>query len=119
MGVAHTLSRTFFWSENILWKEDLVDRRTIVFLSGKDSIINTPQVRAYLQNTGTHQSSQAFEKKELSKTDSMLSCSGEEGLLKVVWYEDLDHGQIFDNALTRDRLIRDVIAEAGRLLRNL
>ncbi len=102
MGVAHTLSRTFFWSENILWKEDLLGHRTIVFLCGQDSIINTPQVRAYLQDRSANHTNRAFEEKK-------------ESWLDVVWYEDLDHGQIFNDTLIRNCLIRDVVTEAGKV----
>jgi hypothetical protein len=52
MGVAYTLSRTFFWSENILWKNDLLSHHATVFLVGKDSIIDAPLVYEYLQATG-------------------------------------------------------------------
>ncbi|RMD41346.1 hypothetical protein DV735_g3803, partial [Chaetothyriales sp. CBS 134920] len=52
IGVAHTLFRTFFWSENILWKEDILNHRCIVFLGEKDSIVNAPKVLAYLREEG-------------------------------------------------------------------
>ena len=48
MGVSHTLFRRFFWSENILWKEDIQNRRVTVVLSGKDLIVDTKAVKAYL-----------------------------------------------------------------------
>ncbi|KAG8740381.1 hypothetical protein FRC10_004390 [Ceratobasidium sp. 414] len=55
-GVAHALSRHFFWTQNILWKEDLAlvglaDQsvpRVAVVLSGNDIIVNTHAVWAYL-----------------------------------------------------------------------
>lgn len=50
MGVSHTLARSFFWSENILWKEDLGGRRLSVFLAGKDIIVNTKEVARYLSS---------------------------------------------------------------------
>lgn len=104
MGVAHTLSRTFFWAENILWREDIFDHRCIVFLGGKDSIINTSKVLSYLQNT-TEPSGKAF--------------SGAEGYhswetkspWSVVWCADLDHGQIFDMPEWRARLINEILGE--------
>ncbi|KAH7053500.1 hypothetical protein B0J12DRAFT_58231 [Macrophomina phaseolina] len=48
MGVAHTICRCFFWSENIMWKEDLADRDVTVSLSGQDLIIDARTVGAYL-----------------------------------------------------------------------
>jgi hypothetical protein len=103
MGVAHTLFRTFFWSENIL---------ATVFLSGKDSIINAPLVRAYLQagvgegqQNGKYTSSRS-ESSEANPADKI------NGRLNVVWCADLDHGQIFDLAVWRVRLENEVLKQA-------
>jgi hypothetical protein len=56
MGVAHYLARRFFWSQNIVWKEDLgvegengeEGRDVTVVLSGRDLIVDTEAVRRYL-----------------------------------------------------------------------
>ncbi|CZT44556.1 uncharacterized protein RSE6_04742 [Rhynchosporium secalis] len=48
MGVSHTLSRHFFWNENVLWKKDIEGRRVTVSLGGKDLIVNTEAVGKYL-----------------------------------------------------------------------
>lgn len=48
MGVSHTLSRHFFWNENVLWKKDFGDRRVTVSLGGRDLIVNTEAVGTYL-----------------------------------------------------------------------
>ena len=113
MGTAHTLSRTFFWSENILWKQDLACHRAIVFLGSNDSVINTAQVREYLQE----------ENSLLIKGDSgcsagvsmekVLSLSTEERRLEVVWCPNLDHGQVFDIPIWRHLLRSKVLIEAG------
>lgn len=50
MGVSHTLSRHFFWNENILWKKDLKGRRVTVSLGGRDLIVNTEAVGKYLSD---------------------------------------------------------------------
>lgn len=112
MGVAHTLFRTFFWSENILWKDDLIERHATVFLSGKDSIINAPLVRAYLQagagegqQNGQYTSSRS-EGSEANPADKI------DGQLNVVWCAGLDHGQIFDSAVWRIRLESEVLKQA-------
>ena len=52
-GVAHTLGRRFFWSENVMWKEDVEDlvregKQVAVSLGGRDLIVNTAAVRRYL-----------------------------------------------------------------------
>lgn len=48
MGIAHTLSRHFFWSDNILFKEDLGGRKVGVVLSGEDQIVDSREVWRYL-----------------------------------------------------------------------
>jgi pimeloyl-ACP methyl ester carboxylesterase len=48
IGVSHTLSRHFFWNENVLWKKDLAGRRVTVSLGGRDLIVNTEAVGRYL-----------------------------------------------------------------------
>ncbi|KAL0253398.1 hypothetical protein SLS55_010377 [Diplodia seriata] len=88
MGVAHTLSRCFFWSENIMWKEDLAGRDATVSLSGRDLIVDTETVRVYLAGEGK------WKDKTRSAND-----------LDVLWFNDLDHAQVFDKARDRKRLI--------------
>jgi hypothetical protein len=48
MSVSHTLSRHFFWNENVLWKKDIGRRRVTVSLSGRDLIVDTEAVGRYL-----------------------------------------------------------------------
>ncbi len=102
MGVAHTLSRNFFWSENILWKEDILDHRCVIFLGEKDSIINSSKVLAYLQNG----------METTDKGEDMDSTGGRSaGSLRVVWCAGLDHGQIFDLPVRRAWLKSEVLKE--------
>ena len=49
-GVAHTLARHFFWSQNVLWKKDLVSHKVTVSLGGHDLIVNTEAVGKYLSD---------------------------------------------------------------------
>merc|ERR1712110_339298 len=48
MGVARTLGRHFHWSEAILWKETLGNRKITVSLCGRDLIVDTESVGRYL-----------------------------------------------------------------------
>jgi hypothetical protein len=121
MGVAHTLSRTFFWSENILWKEDLSEHNATIFLGGKDSIINTLLVRTYLeagirveQQNGKHTGnrSDAMEANLAAETITVSSGLADDGRLNVVWCADLDHGQVFDLAVWRRRLKSEILMQA-------
>ena len=96
MGVAHTLSRRFFWSENILWKEDVHGRRLTVTLCGQDLIVNAEAVGRYLTDT-----------KDDDKHDAEWQerpWTGEG--LDVLWFPTKDHAQVFDNPRDYRRLIR-------------
>jgi pimeloyl-ACP methyl ester carboxylesterase len=61
MGVSHSLSRCFFWSENVLWKHDIGDRPFTVSLAEKDLIVNTQAVGDYL---ASHNEEVAAQRKE-------------------------------------------------------
>ncbi|KAJ9607451.1 hypothetical protein H2200_008524 [Cladophialophora chaetospira] len=109
MGVAHTLSRKFFWSENILWKEDVLDHRCVIFLGEKDSIINSSKVLAYLQD-GMQVTSKG---EDMADTDCLRSKPrNPSGSLNVVWCSGLNHGQVFDLPVWRARLKSEILKEA-------
>lgn len=115
MGVAHTLSRQFFWSENILWKEDLIKHQATVFLCEKDSIINAPQVCAYLQGIEEQQTANGTIRSEAKYTGDTVRSFQVDDRLNVVWCPDLDHGQIFDSPFWRTRLERETLMQAARV----
>jgi hypothetical protein len=114
MGVAYTLSRHFFWFESILWKEDLMERHTTVFLSGKDLIVNTPQVRTYLQGVAEQQNGRNASRGEANRAEKIKQPDRMDGRLNVVWCADLDHGEIFHSAVWRTRLESEVLKQAAR-----
>ncbi|RMJ13501.1 hypothetical protein CDV36_006850 [Fusarium kuroshium] len=98
IGIAHTLFRRFFWADNLLWKEDIQDRPVTVVLAGRDSVIDTKSIRAYLLGSGNW---------ALETTDLMDLGRKDDGL-DVIWFQDLDHGQVFDEKRTRSRLVEIV-----------
>ena len=100
MGISHTLARRFFWSENILWKEDVEGRNFTVSLSGKDLIVDTEVVGAYLAGADK-------ESPELGSWKSR-PWSGEG--LDLLWFQELDHAQVFDYKATRSKLLEVVRA---------
>jgi hypothetical protein len=51
MGVSHTLARKFFWSDVILWKEDLGNRCVTFSLAERDLIVDTEAVGRYLASS--------------------------------------------------------------------
>jgi hypothetical protein len=98
MGVSHTIARRFFWSENILWKEDVQGRCLTVSLSGNDLIVDTEVVGEYL--TGAD--------KESRETGSWKEGTWRGEGLELLWFQDLDHAQVFDSRRTRRRLVEVV-----------
>jgi hypothetical protein len=94
MGVAHTLARHFFWSENLLWKEECAGRDVTVSLAGVDLIVNTEAVGRYLVGDDE---SDAWKDRPWTGTG-----------LDVLWLRGGDHAQAFDQKKTRKMLV-DVI----------
>jgi hypothetical protein len=104
MGVAHTLFRTFFWSENVLWKDEFAHKRVTVFLGGRDLIVNTPQVARYLTSAP-----EDWDGESGLKADE-YEWTGPDGRLKVVWCDELDHAQIFDSKRWSEVLVEEVLS---------
>ena len=85
MGVAHTLGRHFFWQENSLWKHDIEGRRVTVSLAGKDLIVDTEAVGRYLTTDDD------------STGDLWKDRTWKGQGLETLWFEHLDHAQVFDS----------------------
>lgn len=124
LGVAHCLGRHFFWRENILWKEDLLlkggrqaiqddgsrTRRVAVFLSGRDLIVDTAAVTAYL--TTRPQTIGASDSIYNAETGSGSDLEDED--IQVVVFPHLDHAQVFDSKRECDRVV-EVIQTCSRI----
>jgi pimeloyl-ACP methyl ester carboxylesterase len=130
IGVAHTLARRFFWSENIIWKEDLGleveqwegGRKVTVVFGGKDILVDTNTVGRYLvgaSSKGPQISDKAIRMaSEITTATSsgLVSADGEEWKtrpwmgsgLEVLWFEQLDHGQVFELERTRRPIIKAI-----------
>jgi pimeloyl-ACP methyl ester carboxylesterase len=131
IGVAHTLSRRFFWSENILWKEELGvndgQRSATVVLSGNDDIIDAHAVRRYLTTSSSttslthHEATKkagAIEEDmeiNLANGAARTSASTPESRygLQVIWFERIHHGQAFDSEKTRTAMIKAIRASCS------
>ena len=118
MGVAHTLARRFCWSENIIWKEDLGledesdergGRKVTVVLSGRDLIVDTEAVGQYLVGPSTEEAAAGT---KVGKTNEAATewkskpwtASG----LQTLWFEELDHAQVFDTEKTRRPVVKAI-----------
>ncbi len=99
LGVAHTLGRRFFWSENALWKRDINGHRVTVTMAGKDLIVNTEAVGRYLAKDNVQGKFEGDGWKHQEWKGSGLD---------VIWFANLDHAQVFDSWHDREVLARVV-----------
>lgn len=107
-GVAHCLGRHFFWRENIIWKEELlscggkdaVARKAVVFLAGKDLIVDAAAVAKYLGE----EVAATFENGEVGAIRDNNN-RGRAGRVEVIVSPNLDHAQIFDSTTDHRRLV--------------
>ncbi|KAF7795762.1 hypothetical protein EIP86_006929 [Pleurotus ostreatoroseus] len=87
--IARVLARYFFWTENILFKEDLVGRRVGVVVGGCDQIVDAEELRRYLTE----------------EDEPTFKWESKDGLLQVLWYPPLDHAQVFDTPERRSSMV--------------
>ena len=105
MGVAHTLARRFFWSENILWRRDVYDHRTTVVLSAKDLIVDTEAVGQYLARHGNRElDGQGWKYQEWKGKG-----------IDILWLDDLDHAQVFDSRRDCEKLVHVIHKYSKRI----
>lgn len=126
--VAHTLGRHFFWRDNCLWKERLVElindgMKVTVSLASDDLIVDTKAVAEYLIGDEVpdpvlvNENGHAKMKLNGHRSDAVkrLRQRSWRGTgLDVLWWDDLDHAQVFDEKRTRARLV-DVLVAYSRL----
>ncbi len=102
MMVAQTLARHFFWVENILWKDDLRNRKVTISLGGRDLIVDTETVGKYLNG------------RDLKSEDTDWKNSKWEGNgTETLWWPTVDHAQIFERKDGRAKLV-DVVREYAK-----
>jgi pimeloyl-ACP methyl ester carboxylesterase len=116
-GVAHTLARRFSWINNIIWTEDLrikrekdqeEGRNVTVVLSGQDLIVDAETVGQYLMGSLSDARTAEKEETQAWKHRSWIGYG-----LDVLWYEHLDHAQVFDSENTRQPVIRVISVYSG------
>ncbi|KAH9841192.1 hypothetical protein Tdes44962_MAKER07858 [Teratosphaeria destructans] len=135
--IAHTLGRHFFWSENLLWRDRIMELvgsgvRVTASLARRDLIVDTEAVAAYLMEgevpdavvvqdmtnresgrkhvelDGNHDEKHRDAMRDGSQAWKKRKWTGQG--LEVLWWDDLDHAQVFDERGTRAELI-DVIVQ--------
>lgn len=121
-GVAHALGRRFFWSQKVIWHNDVGDlinegMHITVSLGGKDLIVNTEAVGRYLTDSRATKAGQAGVRNRQEdesctsahlKEDAWKHMEWKGKGLEVLWFEHLDHGQVFDRKTTMARLVEVV-----------
>jgi pimeloyl-ACP methyl ester carboxylesterase len=116
-GVAHTLGRHFHWSQNILWRsriEELVQggMKMTVSLARRDLIVDTEAVGRYLMEKKAPESAVNGDVKEQSgkEEDDLWKKRPWKGEgLEILWWDTLDHAQVFDEKATRAKLINVLV----------
>lgn len=115
-GIALVLGRHFFWRENIIWKEELLNkggskRRAAVCLASRDLIVDTQSVARYLVNdTGL---TDLANDHSLSQDEELAAVFDEGGTrtnagLDLFWFTGLDHAQVFDKPQNFGRVLKVV-----------
>jgi pimeloyl-ACP methyl ester carboxylesterase len=93
--ISRTLARHFFWSESILFKEDIANLPTVAILSGSDQIVHAEEVRSYL--TGGAELADHWKKDDL----------------EVLFFPDLDHSVVFE-VKQRRKAVLDALHEISK-----
>ncbi|GAA5984768.1 hypothetical protein JCM5350_004232 [Sporobolomyces pararoseus] len=91
LGIAVMLSRTFEWTSNLLFPQEIPNlkdpSKSSVFLAQQDSILNAERVKQYLKRNGFKETTSEEEGRSVNGGIR----EGEGGRLKV--FEGLKHGQ--------------------------
>lgn len=103
-GIAHALTRRFLWLENSLWREDIEGRpdgRCTVVLSSDDIITDTKTLGRYLTRPSGINAAQ-----DKDRCDDWKRSEWTGKGLEVLWFETLNHAEVFDTESDRGMLIR-------------
>ncbi|KAL9634844.1 MAG: hypothetical protein Q9164_003842 [Protoblastenia rupestris] len=103
IGAAHTLARRMFWSDNILWKEDVEGKKLTAMLSERDIIVDAETVGRYLvRDKGVR----AVDDRQ---SDGWKRWAWKGEGLGILWFDGLNHAELFDAGADREILIRVLI----------
>jgi len=112
--VAYTLTRRFIWSENSLWREDVEQRaiapggpqnRCTLTLAGKDIITDTNTLGCYLTRSQVNDEPWYEQENALNDEWKGSNWTGK-APLEVIWFPELNHAEVFDDAKDRKVLFQ-------------
>lgn len=86
--VAHTVSRTLHWPEVILFRENLIGKRTTAIVASRDCVLNADAVSSYVYYGDVNYTSEDIQ--ELQNTPGQWTGQSE---IELMYLHDRDHGQ--------------------------
>lgn len=119
--IAHTLGRHFFWTENILWRDQIDhliknhDMRLTASISSDDLIVSAKAVRAYLESDIKPVPAIVRDVKNQTMMDLQPASDPPKQQpwrgsgLETIWWEGHDHGDVYGCKEHRARLTRVLV----------
>jgi pimeloyl-ACP methyl ester carboxylesterase len=95
MMVSYTLSRHFFWDQNILWTDDLQGHDVTVSLGGRDLIVDTETIGKYVNGVDLKSEDKKWK-------DAKWTGHG----IETIWWPTADHAQVFERRDGRYKLVQ-------------
>lgn len=121
-GVAHTLGRHLFWSESVLWREQIEkliknhDMRFTASLSSEDLIVNTRSVRDYLAEVNLPSVTTSSETTVAEECVDSRKCLEDVGPdarrgagLEILWWDGYGHAAVLETRRDRAKLAKVVL----------
>ncbi|EME85214.1 uncharacterized protein MYCFIDRAFT_207514 [Pseudocercospora fijiensis CIRAD86] len=121
--IAHTIGRHFFWSENILWRDQIEHlvvnhgMRLTASLASEDLIVNAKAVKAYLTekeipNPVVVENGNGQMEMQLHDTPLRRYMPWKGKGVDVLWFEGYDHAEVFDAGEDRTMLVNVLVEYA-------
>lgn len=98
MGAAHAVTRRFVWTENVLWKHEMVGRKFAFVLSGKDIILDAGRCRKHLLHGQAE-----IERSSIGQVTGAEVIKADN--LEILWFKNLNHAEVFEKKKERKVLV--------------
>jgi hypothetical protein len=109
IGVCPSIMRLFDWTQNVLWLDEIRDLPVVVFLAGRDAIVDTEKLRRYLETNGFQGKSQEMLKNDsgVDISEKALECCRQR--TDFVFHGSYNHGEIFLRSRGRQDLVSEIL----------